>query len=172
MQLAAVTAYLTQTSPPFRSFGFCLLPPISSQSSWLLNFPGFFLVASLSAFSSCCWPPRLHAFQDRCHAASPRRARLLPRRSLRSLPLLPHRGICAASQAPIRINSLLLLFATGGALGSFFIGIAFPLIFSFNYDLALTFFITALLALGVTWSSGWPLRLLWTTASVLCLPLW
>ena len=64
-----------------------------------------------------------------------------------------------------------LLFATGGALGSFFIGIAFPLIFSFNYDLALTFFITALLALGVTWSSGWPLRLLWTTASVLLLAL-
>ncbi len=64
-----------------------------------------------------------------------------------------------------------LLFAAGGALGSFFIGIASPLIFSFNYDLALTFFITALLALGVTWSSGWPLRLLWTTASALLLAL-
>ena len=32
-----------------------------------------------------------------------------------------------------------LLFAAGGALGSFLIGIASPLVFRFNYDLALTF---------------------------------
>jgi len=64
-----------------------------------------------------------------------------------------------------------LSFAAGGALGSFLIGIASPLIFSFNYDLALTFFVTALLALAVTWSSGWPQRMLWTTASVLMLVL-
>ncbi|MDR3741863.1 MAG: fused MFS/spermidine synthase [Terracidiphilus sp.] len=62
-----------------------------------------------------------------------------------------------------------LLFAAGGALGSFLIGIASPLIFSFNYDLAITFFVTAVLALAVTWSSGWPQRMLWTTASVLML---
>ena len=64
-----------------------------------------------------------------------------------------------------------LLFAAGGALGSFLIGIASPLIFSFNYDLALTFLVTALLALAVTWASGWAQRLLWTTASVLLLVL-
>jgi spermidine synthase len=64
-----------------------------------------------------------------------------------------------------------LFFAAGGALGSFLIGIASPLIFSFNYDLALTFFVTALLALAVTWSSGWAQRLLWATASVLFLAL-
>ena len=64
-----------------------------------------------------------------------------------------------------------LLFAAGGAIGSFLIGIASPLIFSFNYDLALTFFVTALLALAVTWSSGWPQRLLWATASALMLAL-
>ena len=64
-----------------------------------------------------------------------------------------------------------LLFAAGGALGSFLIGIASPLIFSFNYDLALTFFVTALLALAVTWNSGWAQRLLWATASVLLLAL-
>ena len=64
-----------------------------------------------------------------------------------------------------------LLFAAGGALGAFLIGIASPLLFSFNYDLALTFFVTALLALAVTWSSGWAMRLLWTTASVLLLSL-
>jgi hypothetical protein len=64
-----------------------------------------------------------------------------------------------------------LLFAAGGALGSFLIGIASPLLFSFNYDLALTFFVTALLALAVTWSSGWGQRLLWSTASALMLAL-
>jgi len=64
-----------------------------------------------------------------------------------------------------------LLFAAGGAMGSFLIGIASPLILSFNYDLALTFFVTAVLALAVTWSSGWPQRMLWTTASVLMLVL-
>ena len=60
-----------------------------------------------------------------------------------------------------------LLFATGGALGSFLIGIVSPLVFSFNYDLALTFLVTAALALAVTWSGGWPQRLLWTTACIL-----
>jgi protein-L-isoaspartate O-methyltransferase len=60
-----------------------------------------------------------------------------------------------------------LLFAAGGALGSFLIGIASPLVFSFNYDLALTFLVTALLALAVTWNAGWPQRLLWSTSSIL-----
>ena len=48
-----------------------------------------------------------------------------------------------------------LLFAAGGALGSFLIGIASPLIFRFNYDLAITFLVTALLALAATWNGGW-----------------
>jgi SAM-dependent methyltransferase len=47
-----------------------------------------------------------------------------------------------------------LLFAAGGALGSFAVGIAFPLLFSFNYDLAITFVITALLALAAVWLGG------------------
>jgi hypothetical protein len=64
-----------------------------------------------------------------------------------------------------------LLFAAGGALGSFLIGIAFPLIFSFNYDLAITILVTALLAFAVTWRSGWMQRLLWSTSSILLLAL-
>jgi hypothetical protein len=60
-----------------------------------------------------------------------------------------------------------LLFAGGGALGAFFIGIAAPMLFRFNFDLAITFFFTAILALAVTWFSGWGVRLLWTAASVL-----
>ena len=64
-----------------------------------------------------------------------------------------------------------LLFAAGGALGSYLIGIAAPLVFSFNYDLAITFFATAVLALAATWRAGWPQRLLWTAASVMMLVL-
>jgi hypothetical protein len=60
-----------------------------------------------------------------------------------------------------------LLFAAGGALGSFVIGIACPLIFRFNYDLALTFFVTALLAFAVTWKEGWSQRMLWAVASAM-----
>lgn len=60
-----------------------------------------------------------------------------------------------------------LLFACGGALGTFLIGIASPLIFSFNYDLAITFLVTALLALAVTWRSHWGQRVLWSAASIL-----
>jgi hypothetical protein len=59
-----------------------------------------------------------------------------------------------------------LLFAAGGALGSFVIGIAAPLAFRFNYDLPVTFFITALLALAATWRTHWTQRLLWSAASI------
>jgi hypothetical protein len=58
-----------------------------------------------------------------------------------------------------------LLFAAGGALGSFLIGIASPLLFRFNYDLPITFLITALLALAVTWRPHWSQRMLWIAAS-------
>jgi hypothetical protein len=64
-----------------------------------------------------------------------------------------------------------LLVAGGGAAGTFLIAIASPLLFAANYDLAITFFLTAVLALTVTWSEGWPQRLLWSTSSVLLLAL-
>ncbi|KAA6457535.1 hypothetical protein DYQ86_22150 [Acidobacteria bacterium AB60] len=59
-----------------------------------------------------------------------------------------------------------LLFAAGGALGSFLIGIAAPLVFAYNLDLPVTFFITAVLALLVNWRNGWNQRLLWGVATV------
>jgi hypothetical protein len=62
-----------------------------------------------------------------------------------------------------------LLIAAGGAAGTFFIAILSPLIFSANYDLAISFFVTAALAVAVTWQDGWPQRLLWSTCSVLLL---
>jgi hypothetical protein len=58
-----------------------------------------------------------------------------------------------------------LLFAAGGALGSFLIGIAAPLTFDYNLDLPLTFLVTALLALAVKWRGTWNQRLLWIVAS-------
>jgi hypothetical protein len=58
-----------------------------------------------------------------------------------------------------------LLFAAGGALGSFLIGIAAPFVFSVNLDLPITFLVTALLALAVNWSGAWSQRLLWGVAS-------
>ena len=62
-----------------------------------------------------------------------------------------------------------LLFAAGGALGSLLIGIAFPLVFSFNYDVAVTFAVTALLALAAMWNVHWGQRLLWAAAGVMML---
>jgi predicted O-methyltransferase YrrM len=62
-----------------------------------------------------------------------------------------------------------LLFAAGGALGSFLVGIALPLLFRFNYDLPLTFVVTALLALAALWTSNWGQRLLWSAVSIMML---
>ncbi len=59
-----------------------------------------------------------------------------------------------------------LLFAAGGALGSFLIGIAAPLVFTYNLDLPVTFFVTALLALLINWRNGWNQRLLWGVATI------
>jgi len=58
-----------------------------------------------------------------------------------------------------------LLFAAGGALGSFLVGIAAPLMFDLNLDLPITFLVTALLALVVNWRGAWSQRLLWIVAS-------
>jgi spermidine synthase len=59
-----------------------------------------------------------------------------------------------------------LLFAAGGAAGSFLIGIAFPLLFRFNFDLVITCCMTAILAFATTWKDGWSQRLLWGVASI------
>ena len=70
---------------------------------------------------------------------------------------------------PTETTLFYLFIAAGGAAGTFFIGILSPLIFSANYDLAISFFVTAVLAIAVTWNDGWPQRLLWSTASALLL---
>jgi spermidine synthase len=70
---------------------------------------------------------------------------------------------------PSETTLFYLLVAAGGVTGTFFIGIASPLLFAANYDLSITFLVTALLALAVTWPDGWGQRLLWTTGSILVL---
>ncbi|WP_348267224.1 fused MFS/spermidine synthase [Edaphobacter paludis] len=70
---------------------------------------------------------------------------------------------------PSETTLFYLLVAGGGVTGTFFIGIASPLIFAANYDLSITFLVTALLALAVTWTDGWGQRLLWATGSILVL---
>lgn len=60
-----------------------------------------------------------------------------------------------------------LLIAAGGATGTFLVGIAFPLLFAANYDLAIAFLVTSALALAATWRDGWAQRVLWATATAL-----
>jgi spermidine synthase len=64
-----------------------------------------------------------------------------------------------------------LLVTAGGVAGTFFVGIASPLIFRANYDLAIAFVVTAALAAWVMWNAGWAQRLLWCTGTVLLLGL-
>jgi hypothetical protein len=58
-----------------------------------------------------------------------------------------------------------LLFAAGGALGSLLIGVVSPMVFRFNYDLPLTFLVTAGLALAANWRGHWSQKMLWAAAS-------
>jgi predicted O-methyltransferase YrrM len=62
-----------------------------------------------------------------------------------------------------------LLFAAGGAIGSLLIGIASPLIFSSNYDVAISFFATALVAILVVWPASWSERVLWSAGAAMLL---
>ena len=62
-----------------------------------------------------------------------------------------------------------LLVAAGGVAGTFYVALVSPLVFSANYDLALSFLVTAALALRVTWKDGWGQRLLWGVGTWLLL---
>ena len=47
-----------------------------------------------------------------------------------------------------------LLIAAGGVAGSFFIGVASPLLFNANYDIAISFTVTAAAAMVVIWNGS------------------
>lgn len=68
-------------------------------------------------------------------------------------------------QSARELTSFYLLFAAGGAIGSFLISVASPLLFSSNYDMAITFFATALAVLFTVWPENWSQRLLWAAAT-------
>ncbi|HKF49278.1 MAG TPA: fused MFS/spermidine synthase [Terracidiphilus sp.] len=77
-----------------------------------------------------------------------------------------HTAACALRpQRPSEATLFYLYFAAGGALGSFIVGIALPLLTRYNLDLPITFLVTALLALAFNWRGGWNQRLLWSVAS-------
>lgn len=58
-----------------------------------------------------------------------------------------------------------LMVAAGGAAGTFLLAVVSPLVFRANYDLALSFLVTAALAAIVTWRDGWGQRALWVTGT-------
>ena len=70
-------------------------------------------------------------------------------------------------RATKELTAFYLMFATGGAIGSFLIGIAFPLLFSSNYDVAISFLATAVAALLVVWPENWSQRVLWSAGAAM-----
>ena len=58
-----------------------------------------------------------------------------------------------------------LMLSLGSALGAMFIGVAAPMMFSTNYDLAIALVFLSVAAIGATWGSGWLIRLFWLAAT-------
>ncbi|HEX3584381.1 MAG TPA: fused MFS/spermidine synthase [Candidatus Angelobacter sp.] len=59
-----------------------------------------------------------------------------------------------------------LLIAAGGALGSMFVGVLAPLIFSGSYEMAWSLVYTAALAAALMWRQHWAWRFFWPAAAV------
>lgn len=68
--------------------------------------------------------------------------------------------------APRHATSFYLMIAAGGALGSIFVGVAAPMIFSGSYELACGLVLTTLLIFAVTWPLGWGWRAFWSLATL------
>lgn len=60
-----------------------------------------------------------------------------------------------------------LWIAAGAAAGTLVVAIVSPLVTDSNFDLPASFLLTAALLLWITWSQGWPHRLLWSTGTAL-----
>ena len=59
-----------------------------------------------------------------------------------------------------------LLIAAGGALGSMFVGVLAPLVFSGSYEMAWSLVYTAALAAALMWRQHWAWRFFWPAAAV------
>jgi SAM-dependent methyltransferase len=172
MQLSAVTSYLTANVAAIPLLWILPLGVYLLTIIVAFQFPRFrsgvmlgrFLIVMLASLgyglshTEVSWPMRISI--------------LLFLVELLAACLFLHTEACAIKPSRRSESTLFyLLFAAGGALGSFLIGIAAPMVFSFNYDLSVTFVVTAVLALAVTWRSGWSQRLLWSVACVMLLAL-
>jgi SAM-dependent methyltransferase len=80
--------------------------------------------------------------------------------------LFCHAELHRLRPSPQHATSFYLLIAAGGALGSIFVGVAAPLVFSASYELACGLVFTAVMILAVTWRQGWGWRIFWLGASV------
>src|SRR5260370_22311684 len=80
--------------------------------------------------------------------------------------LFCHAELHRLRPSPHQATSFYLLIAAGGALGSIFVGVMAPMMFSANYELAYGLVLAAVLALAVTWSQGIGGRLFWSAASL------
>ena len=172
MQLSAVTSYLTANVAAIPLLWVLPLGVYLLTIIVAFQFPRFrsgvtlgrFLIVMLASLgyglshTEVSWPMRVSI--------------LLFLVELLAACLFLHTEACAIRPfRPSESTLFYLLFAAGGALGSFLIGIASPIVFSFNYDLSITFVVTAVLALAVVWRSGWSQRLLWSVACVMLLAL-
>jgi spermidine synthase len=59
-----------------------------------------------------------------------------------------------------------LLIAAGGALGSMFVGVLAPVVFSGSYEMAWSLVYTAALAAALMWRQHWAWRIFWPAAAV------
>ena len=59
-----------------------------------------------------------------------------------------------------------LLIAAGGALGSMFVGVLAPMVFSGSYEMAWSLVYTAALAAALMWRQHWAWRIFWPVAAI------
>jgi spermidine synthase len=59
-----------------------------------------------------------------------------------------------------------LLIAAGGALGSMFVGVLAPMVFSGSYEMAWSLVYTAALAAALMWQQHWAWRIFWPAAAI------
>jgi spermidine synthase len=79
--------------------------------------------------------------------------------------LVCHAELHRLRPAPQYATSFYLMIAAGGALGSMFVGVLAPLVFSANYELVYGLAMTTVLMLVVTWNSHILARFFWVAAT-------
>jgi spermidine synthase len=80
--------------------------------------------------------------------------------------LFCHAELHRLRPSPSYATSFYLSIAAGGALGSIFVGLVAPVIFTGNYELACAVVFTSLMVILVTWDRGYGWRIFWTAATI------